>query len=349
MQELLGRIAALDPQASLGLRVIACFDELVVGQVNTRALVAAAAALAGCPAGAATGDGSRVTRVDPEGTPMTGRVPDEVMSHALPDGSRVWLERTGEPWANDALILERLGLSVGIRFGLERRQLESPRDVATMVDDASPPEARNAAAGRLGLASATTHRVLAAPLFAVFETRPPGVTDVVATRHGPVQVIIVSADIGPLSVNPAGLGPAVDTADLPRSLRVALLALRLADPPHRSVVRSEDFGGLVELLADSSEASDPDAATVDELLAAPWADETAVALLEHSTVRQAARSLGLHHSTVQHRIDQFNETLGYDPLDGHNRTRLGISLLKWRLRNSRVLDLPAPDARNDAS
>ena len=31
MQELLGRIAALDPDASLGIRVIACFDELILG------------------------------------------------------------------------------------------------------------------------------------------------------------------------------------------------------------------------------------------------------------------------------------------------------------------------------
>ncbi len=46
MQELLGRISALDPEASLGLRVIACFDELVVGNVNTRALLSAAASLA---------------------------------------------------------------------------------------------------------------------------------------------------------------------------------------------------------------------------------------------------------------------------------------------------------------
>ena len=38
MQELLGRIARLDPNSSLGLRVIACFDELIVGNVNTRAL-----------------------------------------------------------------------------------------------------------------------------------------------------------------------------------------------------------------------------------------------------------------------------------------------------------------------
>ena len=39
MQELLGRIAALDPEASLGIRIIACFDELIAGNVNTRGQV----------------------------------------------------------------------------------------------------------------------------------------------------------------------------------------------------------------------------------------------------------------------------------------------------------------------
>lgn len=47
MQELLGRISDLDPTASLGIRVIACFDELVAGKVNIHGLLATAAALAG--------------------------------------------------------------------------------------------------------------------------------------------------------------------------------------------------------------------------------------------------------------------------------------------------------------
>lgn len=58
MQELLGRIAKLDPEASLGLRVIACFDELMAGEVNSHALASAAAALAGCPAAFAVGTGA---------------------------------------------------------------------------------------------------------------------------------------------------------------------------------------------------------------------------------------------------------------------------------------------------
>ena len=41
MQELLGRIAALDPDASLGIRVIACFDELILGDVKHDTQIAA--------------------------------------------------------------------------------------------------------------------------------------------------------------------------------------------------------------------------------------------------------------------------------------------------------------------
>lgn len=348
MQELLGRIAALDPQASLGLRVIACFDELVVGEVNTKALVAAAAALAGCPAGAAVADGSRLTRVDPEGKALTGPPPDAVSDHRLPDGSRVWLERVGEPLPNDALIIERLALAAGIRFGLERRLLEKPRDVASIVDATLDEDDRIEAASRLGLTGAARHRVLAAPLFAVFDARPSGVTDVVSTVHGPLQIVVVPADVTELAVSPAGLGPAVEVTELPRSLRVAIVALRLARPPEQPLVRSDDFGGLVELLTDSADAADGDTAAIDGLMQIAWVESTVAALLENSTVRQAARALGLHHSTVQHRVDHLADSLGYDPLSGHNRTRLGISLLKWRLRTSRVLDLPTPGTRNDA-
>ena len=75
MQELLGRIARLDPSASLGLRVIACFDELVVGNVNTRALLAAAASLAGCTAGFADPGSGRLLRITAKGQVAEGPTP----------------------------------------------------------------------------------------------------------------------------------------------------------------------------------------------------------------------------------------------------------------------------------
>ena len=44
--------------------------------------------------------------------------------------------------------------------------------------------------------------------------------------------------------------------------------------------------------------------------------------------------------------DTIAEMVGFDPLDGLGRTRLGIAYLVWRLRNSRVLELPAPSVNS---
>ncbi|MBW3536018.1 MAG: zinc-binding dehydrogenase, partial [Gemmatimonadetes bacterium] len=66
------------------------------------------------------------------------------------------------------------------------------------------------------------------------------------------------------------------------------------------------------------------------------------ALIRAGSVRQAARMCGVHHSTLQTRVDTISDMVGFDPLDGLGRTRLGIAYLVWRLRHSRVLDLPAP-------
>ena len=117
MQELLGRIARLDPSASLGLRVIACFDELMVGNVNTRALLAAAASLAGCIAGFHSETPARTVRIDPRGHHADDIRPevDPAFQQDVSDGLTVWLERNGARQPNDAIVLERLALAVRMR------------------------------------------------------------------------------------------------------------------------------------------------------------------------------------------------------------------------------------------
>ena len=62
------------------------------------------------------------------------------------------------------------------------------------------------------------------------------------------------------------------------------------------------------------------------------------------TCRMSTRSTwsGVHHSTLRTRLDTITATVGFDPLDGIGRNRLGLAYLVQRLRNSRVLDLPAP-------
>lgn len=343
MQELLGRIAALDPGASLALRVIACFDELVVGNVNTRALLGAAASLSGCEVGfhqAATGTTMRVCSRG-ELTRDRSTPPSDVRSVA--DGLCVWLDRDGAPHANDEIILERLAIALRIRHGRARQDTDLRRDLGQLLDADVPLVARRQAATALGLHPGRRHRVVAAPLFAVWSEHPGGIEDVVPTAFGTIHASVVPVD-GPVgAADPSGVGVATDVDDLHTSFATALVALRLCERPATTTVSADDYGGLVSVLASMPpDAAVPDVDLVDTVTALPWGRATLDALVRAGTVRQAARLAGVHHSTMQSRLDTVADLLGFDPFDGLGRTRLGLAFLVWRLRHSRVLDLPAP-------
>lgn len=344
MQELLGRIARLDPSASLGLRVIACFDELMVGNVNTRALLAAAASLAGCVAGFRSESPARTVRVDPRGHHVDGpprHVADGFRLDAS-DGLEVWLEREGERLPNDAIVLERLALAVRIRHG-RGRQADHRRDLSLLLDESVDLEARCVAATTLGLRADGRHRVVCSPLFAVWPDHPRGPEDVVATRFGTIHALVLPADHGAVTAAPSGIGVATDVEHLHHSFRTAMVALRLCDPPVTTSVLADEFGGLVGLLADVPEDSpQPDVDLVDRVVAHPWGRETLDAVVRSQSLRQAARTAGVHHSTMQARVETLSSVLGFDPFDGFGRTRVGTAYLVWRLRHSRVLELPAP-------
>lgn len=346
MQELLGRIARLDPSSSLGLRVIACFDELIVGNVNTRALLAAAASLAGCTAGFRQADEHPVMRVTPKG--QFDQAPTPSLRHDLiarvGDEMTVWLERDEPPWVNDAIILERLALAIRIRQGRGLPEIDNRRHLGRLTERNSTHEERLEAAGALGLVAARCYRVVAAPLFAVWQGRPAGPEDVVGTRYGPIHAIIVPEMYEPFHASPCGIGVAAPAHGLGRSFRSALVALRLCDPPREPLVAADAYGGLIELLADADDDAQHD--YVDNLAAIaqhPWALETVAALVTTQTVREAARVLNVHHSTLQARCDTIKSDLGFDPLQGFGRTRLGTAFLLHRLSRSTVLDMPTPD------
>lgn len=348
MQELLGRISRLDPSASLGLRVIACFDELVVGNVNTRGLLAAAASLAGCPAGFRADDTGRAMRVDPRGSVLTGPPPPlgSAASSSASDELTVWLERDGEPLPNDEITLERLALAVRIRHGRGRRDLDNRRRLGILTDGDAPVEERRAAATSLGLVADRCYRIAAAPLFAVWHQHPHGPEDVIPTRHGPIHAIVLPREQDAFSASPCGVGLAAGVEHLDHSFRTAMVALRLCAPPEHALVRADDYGGLIDLLADAPEgAHQPDVDLLDEVAVHPWGLGTVAALLTTTSVRKAANEAGVHHSTMAARVEMICETLGFDPLEGYGRARLGMAYLGHRTRHSRVLDLPAPGAR----
>ena len=345
MQELLGRIARLDPSASLGLRVIACFDELVVGNVNTRGLLAAAASLAGCPAGFRQEHPRRVLRVSPRGSVVDGDPPELDVESMAPasDGLVVWLEREGEALPNDAITLERLALAVRIRHGRGRRDHDNRRHLGLLTDLDVAAEERIAAAVALGLSATGRYRVAAAPLFAVWVRHPDGPEDVIPTRHGPIHAIILPESYDAFEASPCGVGVVSSVHELHHSFRTAMVALRLCAPPDDGLVCADAYGGLIDMLADTPEdGQQPDAARMDDVAKHPWGLTTVAAIVTTQSVREAARRAGVHHSTLSTRVDVISAALGFDPLDGFGRARLGLAYLSHRLRRSKVLDLPAP-------
>lgn len=340
MQELLGRLRALDPTASQGLRVIACFDELMAGRVGTDGLLSAAAALAGRPVGLRRGADGPVLRVGPDGRRLAADAPPA--GGLRSDGIHVWIELGDhDPGANDAIILERLALALHVRY--DESRAPAPRDLALLFDDAVELTTKRDAATRRGLVSGQSLRAVAAPLFAVWRTHPSGPEDVIATDFGPVHAAIVPAE-SEVSASPLGIGIAVERDDLALSFRTAVVALRLAGTVVDGISRADDLGVLAETLADQPirPRMDADEEAVARLAANPWGLETLDALVRSTSVRDAARIVGIHHSTMTARIETITREFGFSPVDGWARTRAAVALLRWRVRTSRVLELPAP-------
>lgn len=165
-----------------------------------------------------------------------------------------------------------------------------------------------------------TYRVAAAPLFAIWADHPAAPEDVVPTRYGPMHALVLPADLVTLNAGPAGIGVATPIEQLHHSFRTALVALRLCDPPQVPVLNADTYAGLVDLLADAPcDAHHPDVALVDKVAQHPWGIATLDVVIRSTSARPAARLEGVHHSTMQTRIDVLIADLGFDPFDGYSR------------------------------
>ncbi|MBO1901199.1 hypothetical protein J4H92_04450 [Leucobacter weissii] len=341
MQELLGRLGALDPEASQSLRVVACFDELMAGGVGVRGLMSAAAALAGRPVGLVRSPGHAAEVVGPDGIALAPVPPGSNRHRA--DPLTVWIVDEDLPTVNDRIILERLALALQLRLNGGTRP--ERRDLASLIDPETPRSERLEIAVRRGLDAGLPHRAVATPLFATWRRRPTGLEDVVPTEHGPVQLSIVDAR-AEAAADPIGISRPADLVGLPAAARSALVCLRLCTA-REPAVRADELGGLAEVLADAPADRPPDQ---DELALAalaeqtPWVGETVEALTRASTAREAARLASVHHSTMNARLDTMTGALGYHPLDGLGRARFALSALRWRLRRSEAFVLPPPPA-----
>lgn len=335
MRELLGRLGRTDPDATASLKAVDYFDALVRAEVGIDGLLRAAAAFAGCTVGYDVRGTDNGKRISATGERLTDGAGSRWPTRTKVGGSTVWLERAGDAHPDDLMIIERLAMSIALTTARTRQIPAASHAIETVIDPDSPIETRRAAAWRLRLPISTPVRVVAAwPTSGVGATTSSP-TAVIPSSVGPVQVAIAISSEAGLAPPPAGirrgLGLAGPTGHLPRSLRSALIALRLASDA-RPQVDAESLGVLIRIaeVIDADAEPPADVTVLDQLDVDSLATLDAVAT--ENGLRAAARALGLHHSTVQTRVAALSEELGYDVRSAEGRIRYGVARMLHRLR-----------------
>jgi hypothetical protein len=327
MRDLLGRLTALDPEASETLKVISDFDELVERSAGAESMVRGAAVLSGTTAGYR--DGARVIRVGTDGVRLkpADRKPSWPARSSGPD-QVAWIERDGQNHANDAMVLERLCLALSITRVRRTIGIGTEGAVELAVSGYASTEERAGALSRLSWTE-PVNRVLATPP----ETPPlvPGPSSVIATRYGLVRATLVgaSAVFVPEATADLRLGIGVETtADtLPEAWSSAVIALRLTTATS-PVIDAADLGAALTVAETAKDRPlHPDSDALSRL--DPQNLELLDSVVNLGSVRAAAARLNRHHSTVQERLIGLVRLLGYDPRTplGHTRYVLARMLL----------------------
>jgi hypothetical protein len=330
MHSLEGILSALDPSVHESVKIISYFDALVSERVGVDGLLRAAAVLAGCPAGATTGDPGEGRRVDVHGMALSVRLDAYhgwPLKRASGDDVIVWIERSGPSHINDEMLLERLALAMGITS--ERTTRRPPRPALDVLVDAfAPREDKESMARALGMSPTKTERVVASPA-AVTPLSEEIHSAVLPTEVGLLRVFLYRG--GPL-VGRAGIGIPTPALELASSWKSAITALKLTTQA-RGVMDAADLGVLLQL--GSLDFDDPDVAAlvrVSEI--SPWAVPTLDALAEGGSVRAAAVLLERHPSTVHTRIDSLSSALGFDVRSPLGRARAAIAVALWRMKTA---------------
>jgi hypothetical protein len=319
------RLAALDPEAGAAVRVIGHFDALTEARADLQSIVRDAAGLAGCPARLV--DPARGLLVRSRADGAVSAAPDPVVDPAWQSTSVagtdavLWLEQLDPPGTVQAVVLERAAAAVRavLQRTRSRRQVDDPASVELVLDAAAPEADRLAAARRLRVA--TTGRAVA---FADGRCLVLGVDG------------IVPDDVG------AGIGPVAAVVDLPASWELARLALRLtaegtADDPGPRVVHADQLGALPLLVRAADGADVPDVRALEHAATiGPWALATLDAVATATSLRDAARALHVHHSTLQDRLLHAEAALGWDVREPAGRLRLHLALVLRRASHHRL-------------
>lgn len=329
MQDLLGRLTALDPDASETLKVVSYFDTLIARAVGVESMLRGAAVLSGATVGQR--DARQIIRVRADGVRIDPIDPgDRWMLRESGPEAVAWIEREGDPHTNDAMILERLTLALGILRA--RRAGDAGSAVELAISEFASEGERVSALARLRIPVLPVAVVASPPDPAPLLQHP---SVVVATRHGLTRATIVveGAPVDRVWTDATGLRLGIGTAGpgehLPESWAEALIAARLSTASE-PVVAADDLGALL-LIATAAESGDvhPDAAALARLDAR--SRELLDAVVDELSVRAAAVRLGRHHSSVQDRLTALIDVLGYDPRSSRGHARYVLARMLFSL------------------
>ena len=331
MQELLGRLTALDPSARETLTVISYFDALIESHATSEMIVRGACILTGCAAGFVAD--RTVLRVTSTGEVDRSAVAPDVdvwPGHPIAGSWRGWLEREGDAHVNDAMVLERMALGLGIVLERTHPAAIARRSLEVLLDPESTAEDRASAASKLRLNPTATPRIVALAASDPFGSEQHNVE--LVTPVGRVRAVLVPPGAA-LPPGRIGVGLPAVASSLRDSWLSALLALRLTTE-REPVVDAASLGAFL-LLAESADSQDREVPDVAALAAIESRDPRAIGYLDalamSDSVRAAAVVAGIHHSTLQTHAADWTGTLGFDVRSPEGRVRLALALRLLRL------------------
>lgn len=359
MRALLQRLSGMDDLTESAVRIIDLFDKLAQERLSLDDLVRSAAMFGECTIGVADATGHVIVRTTEDGRPLDPRKPDAAVAHPVDGDGEVWLEREGPPLALDALVLERFAAAVAIVRNREQAgspQAADPALIELMIRRTADETDRARAIRLLGLVAHSPIRVLAVAGHTTEVLsrclHPLGkalVQDLLAVMVHGDEDLRTQLDSDTFSAR-VGVGPCVPASEAWRSWRGARIAARFADEATTPVARAcaadpgvvfwDDLGGLAalaEYVPTDAISEIPDVVALDQLASERTGAVTLASLravCEAESIRVAARTLHMHHSSVAQRLDHAEQILGFPIRTALGRNRLALALTLRRLRDN---------------
>jgi hypothetical protein len=341
VEVLVARLSQLDPEAEGALRVVMFYDTLMRRRVDLPALARASAVLSECVTGIRLHGTGQVIRMSPDGRPAAATaLPASATLPVTLDEEEigtVWLERAGQPFSLDEVLLDRLAIAVTAvveKHGPARTTMADPALVELVISPDSDAAARARALRLLGFGAGQPVRVIA-----VRSAQPLDQVARLACSGGPLKATLI-ADIGVVLTTtldparfPAGVRAGIGAAENPdRAWQEACTALRFTTS-RQPVVHYSDLGAFALLahLPHDAARDNADVAAIGRIATNAQDLDTLEAYCATGSVRRAADLLNLHHSSVARRLEQISLTLGLEITEPVSLTRARLALVTWRL------------------